>query len=92
MLPPCMGGKVGCGPRYVYEMIATHARSHSATESLNHSANPPHSHLANQPHSRYGSPGRRKIMDYYADQKWQPVSPQNDRWFCGQKMAALVPK
>ena len=51
-----MGGKVGCGPSYVFTKIAMHARSHSATQSLSHSANPLLSHSANQPLrlSRYG--------------------------------------
>ena len=63
-----MGGKVGCGPSYVFTKIAMHARSHSATQSLSHSANPLLSHSANQPLrlSRYGGPGPRRIIKYPA--------------------------
>ena len=80
MLPPCMGGKIGCGPSYVFMKIAMHAHSHSATQSLSHSANPPLSHSANQ-HS--DSAAMAGIIFYSADQKWRPWSPQNNQISCG---------
>ena len=74
-----MGGKIGCGPSYVFMKIAMHAHSHSATQSLSHSANPPLSHSANQ-HS--DSAAMAGIIFYSADQKWRPWSPQNNQISC----------
>ena len=61
MLPPCLGGKVGCGPGDVFTKIAMWAQggpeidsaiqplSRRANQPVNQSATQPPSHVATQP-------------------------------------------